>query len=70
MLKFQCVNDLCNKAGGEIVDCMMKVIGIKFMKLDGKVTHTQYGKNWFRLLFDLSCISLHDEDVPLLRIII
>jgi len=42
VLKFQVVNDLCNKAGGEIVDATMKVVGIKLKYRDGKVTHTQY----------------------------
>ena len=44
VLKFQVVNDLCNKAGGEIIDGMMKVIGIKMKRWEGKITHTQYGK--------------------------
>ena len=29
-------------AGGEIVDAVMKVVGIKMKSLDGKLTHTQY----------------------------
>mmetsp|Transcript_7881 Transcript_7881/g.17750 ORF Transcript_7881/g.17750 Transcript_7881/m.17750 type:complete len:592 (+) Transcript_7881:47-1822(+) len=42
VLKFQVVNDLCNKAGGEIIDGMMKVIGIKLKRCEGKITHSQY----------------------------
>lgn len=42
VLKFQVVNDLCNKAGGEIMDAMMKVVGIKVKRRGGKITHSQY----------------------------
>jgi len=42
VLKFQVVNELCNREGGELVDCMMKVVGIKFKGPNGKVTHSQY----------------------------
>jgi len=43
ILKFQVVNELCNIEGGELVDCMMKVIGIKFKGSHGKkITHSQY----------------------------
>mmetsp|Transcript_8269 Transcript_8269/g.15478 ORF Transcript_8269/g.15478 Transcript_8269/m.15478 type:complete len:546 (-) Transcript_8269:135-1772(-) len=42
VLKFQVVNDFCNKGGGEIVDGMMKVVGIKAKTKDGKITHSQY----------------------------
>lgn len=43
ILKFQVVNELCNREGGELVDCIMKVIGIKFKGPgDGTVTHSQY----------------------------
>ena len=41
-LYFNFISKLCNKAGGEIVDAMMKVVGIKLKYRDGKVTHTQY----------------------------
>mmetsp|Transcript_35434 Transcript_35434/g.60199 ORF Transcript_35434/g.60199 Transcript_35434/m.60199 type:complete len:565 (-) Transcript_35434:225-1919(-) len=42
ILKFQVVNDFCNKPGGEIIDGIMKVIGIKTKRLDGEITHSQY----------------------------
>ncbi|KAL7533966.1 hypothetical protein ACHAXR_005553 [Thalassiosira sp. AJA248-18] len=42
ILKFQVVNELCNREGGELVDCIMKVVGIKFKGPDGRVTHSQY----------------------------
>lgn len=42
ILKFQVVNDLCNKAGAEIIDGMMKVVGMKLKRNDGKITHSQY----------------------------
>lgn len=42
ILKFQVVNELCNREGGELVDCIMKVIGIKFKGSNGRVTHSQY----------------------------
>lgn len=41
VLKFQVVNELCNKEGAEIVDAIMKVIGIKF-KGSGRVTRSEY----------------------------
>lgn len=42
ILKFQVVNELCNREGGELVDCIMKVVGIKFKGPHGRVTHSQY----------------------------
>jgi hypothetical protein len=36
------VNEFSNREGSEIVDCMMKVIGIKFKGTKGRVTHSQY----------------------------
>jgi len=42
VLKFQVVNDFCNKGGGEIIDAMMKVVGIKTQTKDGNITHSQY----------------------------
>eukprot|EP00584_Thalassiosira_punctigera_P007346 CAMPEP_0172539204 /NCGR_PEP_ID=MMETSP1067-20121228/10462_1 /TAXON_ID=265564 ORGANISM="Thalassiosira punctigera, Strain Tpunct2005C2" /NCGR_SAMPLE_ID=MMETSP1067 /ASSEMBLY_ACC=CAM_ASM_000444 /LENGTH=669 /DNA_ID=CAMNT_0013324853 /DNA_START=106 /DNA_END=2115 /DNA_ORIENTATION=+ len=42
ILKFQVVNELCNREGGELVDCIMKVVGIKFKGPNGTVTHSQY----------------------------
>ena len=43
ILKFQVVNSLCNREGGELVDCIMKVVGIKFKGPgDGSITHSQY----------------------------
>ncbi|KAL7540313.1 hypothetical protein ACHAXR_010015, partial [Thalassiosira sp. AJA248-18] len=33
---------LCNKGGGEIVDGLMKVVGIKLKRWGGKITHSQY----------------------------
>eukprot|EP00579_Thalassiosira_antarctica_P008051 CAMPEP_0201888576 /NCGR_PEP_ID=MMETSP0902-20130614/27981_1 /ASSEMBLY_ACC=CAM_ASM_000551 /TAXON_ID=420261 /ORGANISM="Thalassiosira antarctica, Strain CCMP982" /LENGTH=666 /DNA_ID=CAMNT_0048418869 /DNA_START=169 /DNA_END=2169 /DNA_ORIENTATION=+ len=42
ILKFQVVNELCNREGGELVDCIMKVVGIKFKGPNGSVTHSQY----------------------------
>ncbi|KAL7545275.1 hypothetical protein ACHAWF_008623 [Thalassiosira exigua] len=42
ILKFQVVNDLCNKNGGEILDGVMKVVGIKFRCQNGNVSHSQY----------------------------
>ncbi|KAL7493482.1 hypothetical protein ACHAWT_006030 [Skeletonema menzelii] len=41
VLKFQIVNDLCNRQGAEIVDAIMKVVGIKF-KGSGRVTRSEY----------------------------
>jgi hypothetical protein len=41
VLKFQIVNELCNRQGTEIVDAIMKVIGIKF-KGSGRVTRSEY----------------------------
>mmetsp|Transcript_29439 Transcript_29439/g.62539 ORF Transcript_29439/g.62539 Transcript_29439/m.62539 type:complete len:553 (-) Transcript_29439:137-1795(-) len=42
VIKFQVVNDFCNKAGGEIIDGIMKVVGIKSKRRDGKITYSQY----------------------------
>jgi hypothetical protein len=42
VLKFQVVNEFCNREGSEIVDCIMKVIGIKFKGRNGRLTHSQY----------------------------
>jgi hypothetical protein len=42
VLKFQVVNEFSNREGSELVDCIMKVIGIKFKGLLGKVTKSQY----------------------------
>ena len=42
VLKFQVVNELCNREGSEIVDAIMKVVGIKFKGPGGCVTHSQY----------------------------
>ena len=42
VLKFQVVNEFSNREGSELVDCIMKVIGIKFKGHMGKVTHSQY----------------------------
>jgi len=36
------VNDFCNRGGGEIIDGLMKVVGIKMKRLEGKITHSQY----------------------------
>ena len=42
VLKFQVVNELCNKEGAEIVDAIMKVVGIKFKGSNGRVTRSEY----------------------------
>lgn len=43
VLKFQVVNEMCNREGSELVDAIMKVVGIKFkMSEDGTITHSQY----------------------------
>ena len=42
VLKFQVVNEHCNREGSEIVDAIMKVVGIKFKGPGGHVTHSQY----------------------------
>ncbi|KAL7541919.1 hypothetical protein ACHAWF_007053 [Thalassiosira exigua] len=43
IMKFQIVNELCNREGAELVDCIMKVVGIKFKGPgDGSITHSQY----------------------------
>jgi len=42
ILKFQVVNELCNREGGELVDCIMKVVGIKFKGPQDRITHSQY----------------------------
>lgn len=41
VLTFQVVNDLCNQEGGEIIDGLMKVVGIQHKKCGGKISHTQ-----------------------------
>jgi hypothetical protein len=33
---------MCNREGSEIVDAIMKVVGIKLKGQDGQVTHSQY----------------------------
>ena len=33
---------MCNKEGSEIVDAIMKVVGIKFKGRDGQITQSQY----------------------------
>ena len=42
ILKFQVVNELANQEGGELVDCFMKAVGVKFIGRAGKVTEHQY----------------------------
>ncbi|KAL7507628.1 hypothetical protein ACHAXN_004774 [Cyclotella atomus] len=42
VLKFQVVNEHCNKEGGDIVDAFMKVVGVKTKTQNGKITHSQY----------------------------
>ena len=42
VLKFQVVNEHCNREGSEIVDAIMKVVGIKFKGPGSHVTHSQY----------------------------
>ena len=44
VIKFQIVNEWSNSEGGEIVDCQMKVVGVKYKKdpVNGKVTQSQY----------------------------
>ena len=42
ILKFQVVNELANQDGGELVDCFMKAVGVKFKGRDGNVTEHQY----------------------------
>jgi hypothetical protein len=42
VLKFQIVNEFSNREGSELVDCIMKVVGIKFKSHSGKVTKSQY----------------------------
>lgn len=42
VLKFQVVNELCNEEGSEIVDAIMKVVGVKFKGQGDKITHSQY----------------------------
>jgi len=42
VLKFQVVNELCNEEGSEIVDAIMKVVGVKFKGHGDKITHSQY----------------------------
>lgn len=41
MLKFQVVNEYCNKEGGDIIDAFMKVIGVKTKTQGDKITHSQ-----------------------------
>ena len=72
ILKFQVVNDFCNKGGGEIIDGVMKVIGVKMKRFEGKISHTQYvrvnlvdfehpffGRVW-------QCVHILDATSPLL----
>jgi hypothetical protein len=42
VLKFQVVNELCNMQGAEIVDAIMKVVGIKFKGSHGRITRSEY----------------------------
>ena len=42
VLKIQAVNDLCNRAGGEMIDAVMKVVGVKMQMTGGKTSHVQY----------------------------
>ena len=42
ILKFQVVNEFSNREGSELVDCIMKVIGIKIKGTIGRVTKSQY----------------------------
>ena len=42
VLKFQVVNEFSNREGSELVDCIMKVIGIKIKGTIGRVTKSQY----------------------------
>jgi hypothetical protein len=42
VLKFQVINERCNKQGGEIVDAIMKVIGVKFKKDQDRITRSEY----------------------------
>lgn len=42
VLKFQVINERCNKQGGEIVDAIMKVIGVKFKKDQDRITSSEY----------------------------
>jgi len=42
VLKFQVVNEHCNRDGGDIVDASMKVVGVKMKTQNGKITHSQY----------------------------
>ena len=42
VLKFQIVNEFSNREGSELVDCIMKVVGIKFKSHSGRVTKSQY----------------------------
>jgi hypothetical protein len=42
VLKFQVVNELCNEEGSEIVDAIMKVVGVKFKGHGDRITHSQY----------------------------
>lgn len=42
ILKFQVVNELANQEGGELVDCFMKAVGVKFKSRNGNATEHQY----------------------------
>ena len=42
ILKFQVINSQCNMEGAELVDAIMKVIGIKFKGHNGKITRSEY----------------------------
>lgn len=35
------VNDYCNRDGQEIIDGLMKVVGVKHKHCEGKISHTQ-----------------------------
>ena len=39
---FSVLMQMCNREGSEIVDAIMKVVGIKLKGQDGQVTHSQY----------------------------
>ena len=39
---FLSTRKFCNRGGGEIIDGLMKVVGIKMKRLEGKITHSQY----------------------------
>lgn len=43
-LKIQAVNDLCNRGGGEMIDAVMKVVGVRMQMKGGKISYVQYVK--------------------------